>query len=77
VGLELLSEYVKRYPDGRFRDEADWIAGQLYEAESPMRDIVRARDIYRGLLRAYPESSFAERARERVRYIEEHFITVR
>lgn len=77
VGLELLSEYVKRYPDGRWRDEAAWIAGQLYEADSPMRDIARARDIYRGLLQSYPESPFAARARDRVRYIEEHFFTVR
>jgi tetratricopeptide (TPR) repeat protein len=77
VGLELLAEYVRRYPAGRFRDEADWISGQLLELESPWRDITRAREIYRELLRRYPESAFADSARERVRYIEEHFITVR
>jgi hypothetical protein len=77
VGLDLAAEYAGRYPQGLFRDEAEWLAGQLYEAESPLRDIARARSLYRGLLSTWPESAFAEKARERVRYIEEHFITVR
>ncbi len=77
VGLELAAEYARRYPGGSFRDEAEWLTGLLYEADSPLRDIARARDVYRGLLASWPESAFAEKARERVRYIEEHFFTVR
>ena len=56
---------------------SEWLSGQLYEAESPLRDIAKARDVYRNLLAAWPESGFADRARGRVRYIEEHFFTVR
>ncbi len=77
VGLELLAEYAKRYPEGKWRDEAGWLTGQLYETNSPLRDIAKARESYRDLLRAFPESAFANMARERVRYINEHFFIIR
>jgi hypothetical protein len=77
VGLEFLAEYAKRYPEGKWRDEASWLTGQLHEANSPMRDIAKARESYSELLRAFPESAFANLARERVRYINEHFFIIR
>jgi hypothetical protein len=77
VGLDLAAEYARRFPAGRWRDESEWLAGQLLEAESPFRDLAKAREVYRGLLATWPESAFAGRARERVRWIEEHFFTVR
>jgi len=77
VGLELATQYANRYPDGRWRDEADFIAAQLLEADSRFRDIGRARDLYQGILRFSPESAFAGPARERLLYIERHFYQVR
>jgi hypothetical protein len=77
VGLELAGEYAKRYPDGKWRDEIDFLAAQLLEADSPFRDISRARDIYQGILRRFPESAFADPARDRLQYIERHFFQVR
>ena len=77
VGLEFLAQYAKRYPEGKWRDEASWLTGQLYEANSPLRDIAKARESYRELLRVFPESAFANMARERVRYINEHFFIIR
>jgi len=77
VGLELLAEYAKRYPEGSWRDVADWLRGQLYEANSSFRDIAKARASYSDLLQAFPESAFANMARERVRYIDEHFFIIR
>jgi len=77
VGLEFLAEYAKRHPEGKWRDEVSWLTGQLYEANSPLRDIARARESYSELLRAFPESAFANMARERVRYINEHFFIIR
>ncbi len=77
VGLEFLAEYEKRYPQGIWMDEVRWLAGQLYEASSPQRDIWKARESYRELLRAFPESAFANAARERIRYLDEHFFTIR
>jgi hypothetical protein len=77
VGLELLGEFVKRYPQGALRDEADFLSAQLLEADSPMRDIPAARDLYKRVLESYPESRFAGSAKDRLRYIEQHFYYVR
>jgi hypothetical protein len=77
VGLELLATYASRFPNGAFRDEADFIAAQMLEADSQFRNIAQARDLYNAILTDYPESSFAESARQRVQYIERHFFQVR
>jgi hypothetical protein len=77
IGLELASEYAKRYPEGKWRAEADFIAAQLLESDSPFRDIARARGLYQGILNGFPVSAFANPARERLQYIERHFFQVR
>ena len=77
VGIDLASEYELRYPAGKWRDEADFILAQLLEANSPFRDISRARATYRGILDQHPESVFAPAARDRVEYIDRHFFQVR
>jgi hypothetical protein len=77
VGLELLGKYTSRYPQGRRIDEAEYLTAQLLEGDSPFRDIQRARDIYGQILQSFPESPFASPARDRLRYIEQHFFFVR
>lgn len=77
VGLDLAAEYAARYPDGKWRDEADFLMAQLLEKDSAFRDIARARALYGSILRRFPESAFADAARERLRYIERHFYQVR
>jgi hypothetical protein len=77
VGLDLAQEYAERFPMGRWIDEAQFILGSLLEADSQFRDLSRARDTYRDLLKIHPESAYADTARERLRYIERHFYQVR
>ncbi len=77
MALDLAGEYVKRYPAGAWRDEADFLTAQLLEADSQFRDIARARQLYSAILTDHPESPFAERARQRVLYIDRHFYQVR
>jgi len=77
MALDLAGEYVKRFPDGQWRDEADFLSAQLLEADSQFRDIARARDLYSGILSGRPESPFADSARRRVQYIDRHFYQVR
>lgn len=77
LGMDLATEYAKRYPDGAWIDEADFILAQLLETSEQFRDITRARQIYSDLLREHPESAFAGRARDRVEYINRHFFQVR
>ena len=77
MALDLAGEYVRRFPDGSWRDEADYLSAQLLEADSQFRDIARARDLYSGILSDHPESTFADAARQRVQYIDRHFYQVR
>ena len=77
MSLDLAAEYVKRFPDGTWRDEADYLSAQLLEADSQFRDIARARALYEGIVTGRPESVFAAAARRRLEYIDRHFIEVR
>jgi tetratricopeptide (TPR) repeat protein len=77
LGLDLAGEYAARYPNGRWRDEADFLMANLLEGDSQFRDIARARDLYRGILANDPESTFAAAAREHLSYIDRHFYQVR
>jgi len=77
LGIDLASEYLARYPDGRWIDEADYLLGQLLEGDSRFRDIKRARLTYNDILARFPESPFAEDARARIGYIDRHFFEVR
>jgi len=77
VGLALMAEYIKRYPNGARWDEAYFLLAQFLEADSPYRDIARAKEIYTMILGTFPESKYASPSRERLRYIEQHFYYVR
>ena len=77
VALDLAGEYTTRYPDGKWRDEATFLAAQILEADSRHRDISRARDLYLDVVQSYPEGAFASPARERLLYLERHFFEVR
>jgi tetratricopeptide (TPR) repeat protein len=77
LGLDLAGEYAARYPNGRWRDEADFLMANLLEGDSQFRDIARARELYRGILASDPESTFAAAAREHLSYIDRHFYQVR
>ena len=77
LGIDLLSEYGRRYPEGRRMDEAAFVTAQLLEADSPFRDLKRSRDLYAALLREFPESAHAEEAVARLRYLDQHFFTIR
>ena len=77
LGIDLLSEYGRRYPEGKRMDEAAFVTARLLEAESPFRDLKRSRDLYAALLREFPESAHAEEAVARLQYLDRHFFTIR
>ncbi len=77
LGIDLASEYISRYPDGQWRDEADYVLAQLLELDSQFRDLARARATYKEILDRFPESLFASRARARIGYIDRHFFEIR
>ena len=77
LGIDLAAEYLTRYPDGKWRDEADFVLAQLLERDTQFRDLVRARATYKEILIRFPESPFAAAAQERIEYIDRHFFEIR
>jgi tetratricopeptide (TPR) repeat protein len=77
LGIDLATEYLTRYPDGKWRDEADFVLAQLLERDTQFRDLVRARATYKEILIRFPESPFAAAAQERIGYIDRHFFEIR
>jgi outer membrane protein assembly factor BamD (BamD/ComL family) len=73
--ISLLDQFRARYPSGS--DEAWWLYGQFYEANSPSRDIRTALDYYRRLVREYPQSPRYNDARRRIAYLERYYINIR
>jgi TolA-binding protein len=72
--IALLDQFRERYPAGS--DEAYWLYGQFYEANSPSRDILAALDYYRRLVREYPQSGRYNDARRRIAYLERYYINI-
>jgi TolA-binding protein len=72
--ITLLDQFRKYYPSGS--DEAWWLYGQCYEANSPNRNILAALDYYRRIVREYPQSSRLSDARRRIAYLERYYINI-
>ncbi|MDR1318440.1 MAG: tetratricopeptide repeat protein, partial [Treponema sp.] len=72
--ISVLDQFREHYPSGS--DEAYWLYGQFYEANSPGRDILTALDYYRRLIREYPQSSRCNEARRRIAYLERYYINI-
>ena len=73
--LAIIEQMRQRYPTGT--DEAWWLLGQLYEANSPVRDIRQSLDCYRTLVNEYPQSSRVDDARRRIAYLERYYLNIR
>jgi outer membrane protein assembly factor BamD (BamD/ComL family) len=73
--ISYLDLFKEHFPLGS--DEAWWLYGQSYEANSPARDILLALEYYRRLIRDYPQSTRANEARRRITYLERLYINIR
>jgi outer membrane protein assembly factor BamD (BamD/ComL family) len=74
TAISVLDQFRERYPSGS--DEAWWLYGQFYEANTPYRDIRTSLDYYRRLVREYPQSSRYNEARRRIAYLERYYINI-
>jgi TolA-binding protein len=72
--ITLLDEFRKSYPSGS--DEAWWLYGQCFEANSPNRNMLAALEYYRRLVSEYPMSSRLSDARRRIAYLERYYINI-
>lgn len=76
VAIQALQQYVRRYPAGRELDEVYYRLAQIYEVDSPYRDLESARHYYGLLWDLFPESLYADPAAERLHYLDRHFFLV-
>ncbi len=76
LALELLTEYLRRNPRGMGLDAAYFQLAQLYELDSPLRDVRLAREYYRRVYEDFPESEHAAQAHRRILYLDRHFFHV-
>jgi outer membrane protein assembly factor BamD (BamD/ComL family) len=74
AAITLLDQFCKSFPSGS--DEAWWLYGQCFEANSPNRNMLSALDYYRRLVREYPQSSRLSEARRRIAYLERYYINI-
>lgn len=76
LALEPLQEYLRRYERGTELDRAWFILAQLYELDSPLRDLAKAREYYRKIYDELPESAYAAEAQARIRYLDRYFFNI-
>jgi hypothetical protein len=76
LALDLLQEYLRRYDRGDELDRAWFLLAQLYELDSPLRDVAKARKYYAKIYEELPESAYAAEARARIRYLDRYFFNV-
>ena len=58
-------------------DAALWTRGQSLEAPGKTRDMKAALELYRRLIREYPESEHYTDSQKRIAYIERFFVNIR
>ncbi|MDR2344117.1 MAG: hypothetical protein LBD86_06275 [Spirochaetaceae bacterium] len=79
---------AQKYPDAiallermeaqaALNDEAWWLYGQAFEADSPSRDIRSALDAYSCIVRDYPQSSYYKNARNRIAFLNKFYFNIR
>jgi hypothetical protein len=76
LALEPLREYLRRYERGAELDRAWFLLARLYELESPLRDVAKAREYYTKIYDELPESAYAAEAQARIRYLDRYFFNV-
>jgi tetratricopeptide (TPR) repeat protein len=72
--LSILNQFRQFYPSGT--DEAWWLYGQFFEANSPNRDIKLALEYYRRLIREFPQSPRVPDALRRIAYLERYYLNI-
>lgn len=76
AALELLTAFLGRYPGGPRLDQALFLLARLFELESPLRDVRKARDYYEKVYKDFPESEYAAEAHTRILYLDRYFFHV-
>jgi TolA-binding protein len=73
--ISIMEQFRQQYPSGS--DEAFWLLGQFYEANSPNRDIRTSLSYYQRLIDEYPQSRRYSEAKARIAYLERYYLNIR
>jgi outer membrane protein assembly factor BamD (BamD/ComL family) len=73
--IAALDQFRRIYPAAG--DEAWWLYGQSFEANSPSRDIRSAMDAYTRLAREFPQSKYYDDAQKRIAYLNKFYFNIR
>jgi outer membrane protein assembly factor BamD (BamD/ComL family) len=66
--------YIVYHPRSDVLDEIYFLRGRVYEENPERRDFKMARDSYQLVYEEYPESIHAVEARDRVKFLNRHFL---
>ena len=75
AALSILDTMLQNHPIET--DETLWLLGQLYEVNSPSRDIRQSLEYYRRLIWEFPQSIYVDPARRRIAFLERFFFNIR
>jgi tetratricopeptide (TPR) repeat protein len=74
---ESLQHYLRIHPTSAVMDEVLFLFGRIYEEDGEQRSYKLARDAYSRVYADFPESLFADTAREKADFLDRHFFFVR
>jgi tetratricopeptide (TPR) repeat protein len=74
---ETLQRYLRARSSGGSMDEILFLIGRIYEEDTEHRNYKMARDTYTRVYTEFPESFFADSSKEKVDFLNRHFLFVR
>ncbi len=74
---DFLQRYLKRHPNSAVMDQVLFLHGRIYEENKEQRNYKLARDAYARVYTDFPESLFADAAKEKADFLNRHFFFVR
>jgi tetratricopeptide (TPR) repeat protein len=72
-----LQRYLQRHPDSPIMDQVLFLFGRIYEENTENRNYKMARDAFARVYTDFPESIFADSAKEKADFLNRHFFFVR
>ena len=74
---EILQHYLQSHPKSVIMDQVLFLFGRIYEENREQRNYKLARDAYSRVYTDFPESIFADTAKEKADFLNRHFFFVR
>jgi hypothetical protein len=77
LGLKIVNDYLAHHRNGSGLDRLYYILGQLYEKDTPSRDLKKSKTYYQVVCDQFPESFLMEAALGRINYLNRYFFIIK